>query len=189
MRLFTGVKFESNIIRSLCCLQSAITKRAGKARLVSKDNLHLTLFFLGKTSENKLDEVRQTLKTVGEWNAPFTLKLNNRLETFDAKNPAKVVWVGVQEGLPALQRLQQAIASAMEKAGFKGDGRTYVPHITVARDVYFKNATDTGCEEGIGTKIEPIPAMAVDNFELIASEIKNGRRVYRTIAVFFLKNN
>lgn len=189
MRLFTGVKFESNIIRSLCCLQSAITKRASKARLVSKDNLHLTLFFLGKTSENKLDEVRQTLKTVGEWNAPFTLKLNNRLETFDAKNPAKVVWVGVQEGLPALQRLQQAIASAMEQAGFKGDGRTYVPHITVARDVYFKNATDTGCEEGISPKIAPIPAMRVENFELIASEIKNGRRVYRTIAVFSLKNN
>lgn len=189
MRLFTGVKFESNIIRSLCCLQSAITKRAGKARLVSKDNLHLTLFFLGKTSENKLDEVRQTLKTVGEWNAPFTLKLNNRLETFDAKNPAKVVWVGVQEGLPALQRLQQAIASAMEQAGFKGDGRTYVPHITVARDVYFKSATDTGCEEGISPKIAPIPAMRVENFELIASEIKNGRRVYRTIAVFSLKNN
>ena len=88
-----------------------------------------------------------------------------------------------------MQRLQQAIASAMEQAGFKGDGRTYVPHITVARDVYFKNATDTGCEEVIGTKIATIPAMAVENFELIASEIKNGRRVYRTIAVFSLKNN
>ena len=188
MRLFTGVKFKSNIIDSLCCLQSEITKRASKARLVSKDNLHLTLFFLGKTSGNKLEEVRQALKIVGECNAPFTLKLNKRLETFDAKNPAKVVWVGVQEGLPALQRLQQAIAAAMEQAGFKGDGRTYVPHITVARDVYFKNATDTGCEEGIGTKIASIPAMAVEKFELIASEIKNGRRVYRNIAVFSLKN-
>lgn len=189
MRLFTGVKFKGHIIDILCCLQSEITKRASKARLVSEDNLHLTLFFLGKTSENKLEEVRQALKIVGERNTPFTLKLNNRLETFDAKNPAKVVWVGVQEGLPDLQRLQQAIASAMEQAGFKGDGRTYVPHITVARDVYFKNATDTGCEEVIGTKIATIPAMAVENFELIASEIKNGRRVYRTIAVFSLKNN
>ena len=189
MRLFTGVKFASNIIDSLCFLQSEITKRAGKARLVSKDNLHLTLFFLGKTSENKLEEVRQALKIVGERNTPFTLKLNNRLETFDAKNPAKVVWVGVQEGLPDLQRLQQAIASAMEQAGFKGDGRTYVPHITVARDVYFTNATDTGCEEGISPKISSIPAMTVEKFELIASEIKNGRRVYRTIAVFSLKNN
>ena len=94
MRLFIAVELEKDVITALCSLHDELKGRADKMRFVPSQNLHLTLFFLGNTPENKLEAISRALQSVGENNSLFKLEFNNSVETFDAKNPARVVWGG-----------------------------------------------------------------------------------------------
>lgn len=186
MRLFIAVELEKDIIAAFCSLHDELKRRADKMRFVPLQNLHLTLFFLGNTPENKLAEISKALQSLGANLSPFKLEFNNRLETFNAKNPARVVWVGIKSDLAALQKLQAMIAATMHRMGFLRTEKTYIPHITVGRDVRFKEeyiveGDNNGMFKG------KIPEMLVKNFSLIESRIADGKRVYKTLAKFDFK--
>lgn len=189
MRLFIAVEFEKEVIAALCSFYDELRVRADKVRFVPVENLHLTLFFLGNTPENKLEEINKALQSIGENNSPFKLELNNRLATFDAGNPARVVWVGVKNDLSALQRLQRMIAASMHNIGFLRTEQTYIPHITVARDVHFKDAVAIYDGQINEQKDMVIPPMLVKEFSLISSILvpESGKHVYKTLATFSLK--
>ncbi|MHC1717621.1 MAG: RNA 2',3'-cyclic phosphodiesterase [Acidaminococcaceae bacterium] len=189
MRLFIAVEFEKEVIAALCSLHDELRASAHKVQFVPSQNLHLTLFFLGNTTENKLAEISKALQSIGENYSPFMLELNNRLETFDARNPARVVWVGVKSDLSALQKLQAMIAAAMHNIGFLRTEKTYIPHITVARDVHFNNTSARYDGNTIEQKSILMPSMLVKEFSLISSILvpESGKHVYKTLATFSLK--
>ena len=189
MRLFIAVEFEKEVIAALCSFYDELRARADKLRFVPMENLHLTLFFLGNTQENKVEEINNALQSIGENNSPFKLELNNRLATFDARNPARVVWVGVKNGLSALQHLQTMIAAAMHNIGFLRTEKTYIPHITIARDVHFKDAVVRYDGEINEKQDIAMPPMLVSEFALISSILvpESGKHVYKTLATFSLK--
>lgn len=189
MRLFIAVEFEKEVIAALFSLHDELKTKADKVRFVPVENLHLTLFFLGNTPENKLEQINKALRSIGENYSPFMLELNNRLETFDTKNPARVVWVGVKNDLSALQRLQTMIAAAMHNIGFLRTEQTYIPHITVARDVHLKDADARHDDNTSEQKSMVMPSMLVKEFSLISSILvpESGKHVYKTLATFSLK--
>ena len=186
MRLFIAVEFEKEVIAALSSLHDELKAKADKVRFVPLENLHLTLFFLGNTPENKLEEINKALQSIGKNYTSFMLELNNRLETFDTKNPARVVWVGAKNDLSALQRLQTMIAATMHNIGFLHTEKEYIPHITIARDVHFKDKHIAGGSNNDLCK-DKIPEMMVRKISLIESRLENGKRVYKTIAKFDLK--
>ncbi len=186
MRLFIAVELEKDVIDALCSLHEELKGKADEMRFVPLQNLHLTLFFLGNTPENKLAEISKALQSLGENNLPFKLEFSNRLETFDAKNPARVVWVGVKSDLPALRKLQAMIAATMHKMGFLRTEKTYIPHITVGRDVHFKDEYIIKGNNNNMFKAK-IPQMLVDKISLIESSLENGKRIYKTLARFDFK--
>lgn len=187
MRLFIAVEFEKEVIAALSSLHDELKAKADKVRFVPLENLHLTLFFLGNTPENKLEEINKALQSIGKNYTSFMLELNNRLETFDTKNPARVVWVGVKNDLSALQRLQRMIAASMHNIGFLRTEQTYIPHITVARDVHFKdkNLIEKNFDNCLFE--DKMPVMLVKKITLIESCMENGKRVYKTLKHFDLK--
>ena len=190
MRLFIAVELEKDVITALCSLHDELKGRADKMRFVPSQNLHLTLFFLGNTPENKIEEISKALQSLGENNSPFKLELNNRLETFDEKNPARVVWVGVKSDLAALQKLQAMIAATMHNMGFLRTEKSYIPHITIGRDVHFNDAAVRHDGHISEQKGMVMPSMLVREFSLIASILvpETGKHVYKTIASFSLKD-
>ncbi|MPN01125.1 RNA 2',3'-cyclic phosphodiesterase [bioreactor metagenome] len=78
------------------------------------------------------------------------------------------------------------IAATMHRMGFLRTEKTYIPHITVGRDVRFKEeyiveGNNNGMFKG------KIPEILVKNFSLIESRIADGKRVYKTLAKFDFK--
>lgn len=187
MRLFIAVELEKDVITALCSLHDELKGRADKMRFVPSQNLHLTLFFLGNTPENKLEAISRALQSVGENNSLFKLEFNNSVETFDAKNPARVVWVGVKSDLCALQRLQTMLAAAMHNIGFLRTEKDYIPHITIARDVHFKEKYLVEKKFANCVFEGKIPVMLVEKITLIESCMENGKRIYKTRDQFDLK--
>ena len=99
-------------------------------RILAREELHLTLHFLGDVAANDIDAVMAALATV-RTNA-FTIGLSG-VGMFPSERHAKVLWAGVEanEDLTALHRsIGTVLADAI---GFRPEERPYSPHITLAR--------------------------------------------------------
>jgi 2'-5' RNA ligase len=122
-------------------------------RLVSSNNLHMTLHFIGNTS---LDEMacleRQASAVCAE---PFNLMIDY---SGYFKKP-KVIWFACQQVPQALYDLHRALGQQISQCAFEPEQRPYSPHITVVRKIN---------TELPAVPLKPIP-WKVDRFVLIES--------------------
>ena len=93
-----------------------------------RENLHLTLRFAGDVDNPVAREFAHFLAGIDV--AAFEMRLEG-LGTFGGKDP-KTLWAGIHA--PAeLETLARACERAARAAGLKPEGRTFKPHITIAR--------------------------------------------------------
>lgn len=184
MRLFIGIKLPENSIAELYSLQDLLRKKVRKGRFPSKNNLHLTLQFLGETSESKVEDIIRLLQAVAKVNSPFKLSFNAHLGSFGHKNLVRVVWVGVEGDVATLLQLQTNIVENMQELGVPAESRGYHPHITLARDVDFIDK-DFLLDQGRG-EFDIGSCFNIDHFCLLSSNVEQGRRIYNIVETFKL---
>ena len=124
MRLFVGLPVPDALAQGLARTARALD--LPNARWTPAENLHLTLFFLGQVSEDKLPMI---LGELGQLDfAPLELRFT-QLGCF----PRAGILFADLEPTPTLLRLQADVALGMVKCGFASDARPYHPHVTLAR--------------------------------------------------------
>lgn len=99
-------------------------------RWIPKENLHLTMRFLGDIEDAQEEALCRHLRAVTV--APFTLEIG-RLGVFPTKGPPKIIWIGLGTGHPLLFQLRQQIDDAVLRTGIHCEMRDFVPHITLGR--------------------------------------------------------
>jgi RNA 2',3'-cyclic 3'-phosphodiesterase len=99
------------------------------ARWVSEESLHLTLRFIGEVAESSFDDIAAALSGVSV--PVFDLAIKGMGHFERARRPT-MLWAGV-EANDHLMQLHDRIASALRRAGIKGDGHQFQPHVTLAR--------------------------------------------------------
>lgn len=99
------------------------------ARRVPREQLHLTLRFIGEVSDDTFAAVRSAL--AGVKGAAFPLALRG-IGHFPPGRHPRVLWVGVDGGGQLLE-LQQEVELALIGAGVPPDERKFSPHLTLAR--------------------------------------------------------
>jgi RNA 2',3'-cyclic 3'-phosphodiesterase len=124
MRLFIGLPVPDALAQGL--VRTARALNLPSARWTPPENLHLTLFFLGQVSEDKLPMILGELDQVNF--APLELRFT-QLGCF----PRAGILFADLEATPRLLRLQAHVALGMVKCGFASEGRPYHPHVTLAR--------------------------------------------------------
>jgi len=144
-----------------------------KCRLVAANNLHLTLSFMGATTTDTEDCIRQVADEVA-WN-PFELHFD-RLGWFARP---QVLWAGCSAAPVELDELVGRIQTGLVDCGFEPDKRRYQPHITVARKVTRPPTTD---------EIEMITCY-FDSFSLVESKMDQRGVEYITLASWSAQNN
>ncbi len=177
-----GIEFQESVIDRLYSLQNEIRKVVGKGRFPSRENLHLTLQFLGETPENRIQDIVRSLEPVARAQEPFWLSFTDRLGYFGQQNPVRVAWLGIAGELSALLRLQENIAAKMQGLGFPEGSRPYHPHITLVREADFINRNDLLKNGWIDFQVGTFPKICVQQFSLLASCLEQGIRVYRPLA-------
>jgi 2'-5' RNA ligase len=125
MRLFVAIDFPDDIKDRVSDLKTEIPA----ARWVSRDQMHLTLFFIGETE--RIQAVKDVLASVQA--APFDLTLSGvgRFPS-DNRKPPRVLWVGIQPQ-PMLNALQANVTAALTAIEFQAEDRPFSPHLTLAR--------------------------------------------------------
>jgi 2'-5' RNA ligase len=126
MRLFIGVPLAPAVIEQLAGLRKRLERPGDDLRWSSAESWHITLQFLGATTETQYACVLDHLKQL------TSPSISIRLESLGFFDRAGVFFVDVSV-TPQLARLQEMVTRATSPCGFVPEDRPYHPHITLAR--------------------------------------------------------
>lgn len=123
-RLFVALSLPDEVATPLNWIQSGVPG----ARWQTRDQLHLTLRFIGEADGREADAIDDALSGIA---APgFSLQLKGVGE-FGGKRPHSL-WAGIDQN-EALLHLQRKIETALQRVGRPADKHKFTPHITLAR--------------------------------------------------------
>ncbi len=97
---------------------------------VERENIHLTLKFLGNVGPSKLAEVKSALSRVKF--DPFSIEIRGA-GAFPTLKRMNVIWVGIGEGWTNAQQIFEQTETLLHEVGFSRETRPFSPHITIAR--------------------------------------------------------
>ncbi len=131
MRLFVGIPLADAVVRELAAVvgrlrNSESAGRGGGLRWTAPESWHITLQFLGNTTEEQFECLKARL---GEVRAGAVSVQLGELGCFDR---AGVFFADVVV-TPELAALQQHVAATTCRCGFVAETRPFHPHITLAR--------------------------------------------------------
>ena len=128
MRLFVALDLEEEIRRGVARFIEDLRELAPQARWVNVESLHVTLKFIGETSDSKVKEVETALSQVRE--TETVLQFRN-CGFFPMAKAARVFWIGIESAM--LAQLAKAVEETLATIGISKEKREYSPHLTLAR--------------------------------------------------------
>ena len=114
------------------CMQKLSGLAPAGVRWVDPQGIHLTLRFLGNIPAAAVDEVLAAQAAAAGACPPFSVQLA-RLGMFPNRRRPRALWAGVAGDIEALERLQHAVETQLERIGFPREKRPFVPHLTLGR--------------------------------------------------------
>ncbi len=107
-----------------------LIKTGASLKMVSLENLHITLKFLGEVDPNADDDIEEIIRISLLNKSTLEVKLKG-MGAFPSEKRINVIWIGVDsEGI--LENISGSINSSMESLGFKR-GKPFQGHLTLAR--------------------------------------------------------
>ncbi len=174
MRLFTAITFNEDILDSLYQVVSTLRPMTEKGSFSLKENLHVTLNFIGETDDaaSVKKAMEEAASATGNKSFSITIEGFGRFKSGDGS----ICWMGIKKE-EHLWRLQKELADRLTDAGFRLDERDYAPHLTLARRVHFIKGFDI--KEF--SRSLPVFRQKVDKISLMKSERINGKLTYTEI--------
>jgi 2'-5' RNA ligase len=130
-RLFIGVPLTEEARRAIDShLQGALPDGI-PGRAVPAGNWHLTLRFLGATRTDQLATVVRHLREA-ELGGAFDVGFGG-FGAFSRPRSARVLWIGLTEGVERMKGLARTAEDAAREAGFAPEEKSFKPHLTVSR--------------------------------------------------------
>lgn len=130
MRAFIALELPEEFESDLVILSRQLGAGV-QGRFVPRENLHLTLAFLGEIDgTSQLTRAITAIETAAKPFAPISLH-PEKLGTFGKPADASL-WLGVSP-TPALMHLASSVRNQLTAAGIAFDAKPFKPHITLAR--------------------------------------------------------
>lgn len=124
-RLFVAVTLPHAVRDRLAGLMCG----APGAKWTLRENLHLTLRFVGAVDEGAAADIDAALTQVDC--PPFDLTLDG-VGLFGTLRRPRTLWAGVAPSV-GLTQLQARVEAAAQRVGQAAEGRKFAPHVTLAR--------------------------------------------------------
>jgi 2'-5' RNA ligase len=103
------------------------------AKWTAKDNLHITLEFLGDLTDQEIGDACVIVSEVAQRHNSFSINLNKVLYGPPNKMPPKMVWAEGEKSDELVSLREDLQECLLEKVKFRPEGRGFVTHITLAR--------------------------------------------------------
>lgn len=172
MRCFISLDIPLKVKNYIKKIQLKLSNFRGK--ITEKNNLHLTLKFLGEIDSKKLIEVKSVLEKIKFKKIHANI---DSIGVFDS-NIIKIVWIKIN----GIDELQKIIDESLKD--FFSFEKRFMSHLTIARVKSIKNKRE------FLNKLSSIPIekirFSVDKFVLKESFLKRDGSVYKDLGVYFL---
>lgn len=138
MRTFIAIELPPTIQQSIHQRQQQLEAQLAAAQLgrliqwTPPSKVHLTLRFLGETTDQQCQFLQQALPPLMAKHKPFTLTLT-QLGGFPRLSAPNIIWLGLQTTVETLLLLQQQIEQLVRTAGFAPETKAFTPHLTIGR--------------------------------------------------------
>jgi 2'-5' RNA ligase len=165
VRLFFALWPESDLQAKLAAWA---TQAAGRGRAMRRENLHLTLAFLGATEAALVPDL--IALAAGVRFAPIRLPLD-RVGYWKHN---RIIWCGAGEEPQALAALVEGLRARLDAAGIRYDRKPFVSHVTLVRDA-----------AGLPAAPAWVPLVwEASDFALMSSTRVEGRVTYQVLQRF-----
>jgi 2'-5' RNA ligase len=169
MRVFIAINFNDPFKLELMHSISLLREHSAKGSFTQRDNLHLTIAFIGEVVTNRIDTLIQTMEKIAF--DPFSLEL---LDLGQFKNCGEVLYFRKVACPAELFLTRQRLIEELKQAKFSVDEKEFIPHITLARRCIMKESfSRINLNQQFQSKY-----MTVDEICLMKSEQINGRLTY-----------
>ena len=132
MRTFIAIELSEEIKNSLAQIESHLKYSGADVKWVEKDNIHLTLKFLGEIDDKKCEKVKIVLDEVAKTTKQFEISLKD-IGAFPKIEYPRVIWVGLDKGSKKSTELAAKVDEALSKIGFEKETRPFAAHLTIGR--------------------------------------------------------
>jgi 2'-5' RNA ligase len=132
-RLFVALEIGSTAQSRLADEQERLaeTIRGSALRWTKRDQLHITLVFIGEVSEQRAASIAAVMREPLP-HPPFRFALGG-FGAFPPRGAPRNLWIGVKSGAEHVIRVQALVAERLETVGVERERRPFSPHLTLAR--------------------------------------------------------
>ncbi|MEO0191489.1 MAG: RNA 2',3'-cyclic phosphodiesterase [candidate division WOR-3 bacterium] len=177
MRLFVAIELSEDVRTSVWEFERELMANYRHARWVARENLHLTLMFIGEVDARRADEIKEALRGVRA--EPFAVSLEGLGSFPEGKPVARVLWIGVAEGAEKTRALAEKVRLVLEPLGIRDD-KPFSPHLTLAR-----GRRETGIPlQRLGSLVFRPVGFKVLHFSLMESKLRPEGPLYTRIASY-----
>jgi 2'-5' RNA ligase len=134
-RLFVAVPLEESLRQAVAAIVEPIRAAEPEhrgVRWVRLDGLHVTLRFLGPTSEDRIEELRDAIRTAASGGDPFRVTINGA-GAFPPTGRPRTLFLEIRDGADELSGLARRLDEALVAAGWPHEDRPFRAHLTLAR--------------------------------------------------------
>jgi 2'-5' RNA ligase len=118
------------VLEKIAEVQKVLSKTGANLKLVKRQNIHVTMRFLGNIRPAMAEKIHKEMEKVHF--TPFKVKIKG-MGVFPHLQYMRVLWVGITEGSQELQNIFSQLEPSLRKLGFAPDRKGFSPHMTIAR--------------------------------------------------------
>jgi 2'-5' RNA ligase len=131
IRSFFAFDIEDNkIVRRMSEVQGILASTGADLKLVTPQNIHLTLRFLGDIHMSMVDTIYEEMKRISFHQFPIEII---GLGAFPKPNYPRVVWAGIKKGSEQLTDIFRQLEPRLRELGINPNNKGFNPHLTIAR--------------------------------------------------------
>ncbi len=132
LRTFVAVEIDARVRAAVVDVIEQLSSPGDGVKWVERENLHLTLQFLGQTPAGQVADICHAIEEAVAASTPFELEIRGAGAFPNARRP-RTVWLGVTEGSTPLGAVQKQVQKALKRLGFPPEARAFSPHLTIGR--------------------------------------------------------
>jgi 2'-5' RNA ligase len=132
LRTFVALDVSDAVRRYAESLKDELAACLSGIHWTRRDNLHLTLKFLGDVPETELVGVCSAVRDAVCQQDPLEMECGG-LGAFPDEQRPRTLWVGIRQGEESLRTLQGLIDKNLTEYGFPPERRRFHGHLTIGR--------------------------------------------------------
>lgn len=133
IRAFIAVELPEDVIQKLARTQQKLKSTGARVKWVERQNLHLTMKFLGDVEFEEVNEISSVMAEAVKDVSSFTVMAKGTGAFPKGERSPRVVWAGVDGDVQMLEKIFQRLNENLVRFGVPYEKRRYSPHITIGR--------------------------------------------------------